>query len=157
MLKKLVTSQMTQRVVVDVCSPAKDRWVTQACTRPMQDAVALAEAYSPGRFQRRAGAFGLSAGVAMDLRLGGIWSLRLTRSISQERLTVEKPHLLIFSSHVLGLLPVAGKARQNGRGCRSRAGITWSLVAVWHYRRSNKVDVFSSNILGRRRRGTSHA
>ena len=32
------------------------------------DAVALAQAYSPGRFQQRPGAFGLSAGVAMDLR-----------------------------------------------------------------------------------------
>ena len=32
------------------------------------DAVALAEAYSLARFQQRAGAFGLSAGVAMDLR-----------------------------------------------------------------------------------------
>ena len=34
------------------------------------DAVALAEAFSPARFQRRAGACGLSVGVAMDLRLG---------------------------------------------------------------------------------------
>ena len=32
------------------------------------DAVALTEAYSPAMFQQRAGAFGLSAGVAMDLR-----------------------------------------------------------------------------------------
>ena len=31
------------------------------------DAVTLAEAYSPTRFHRRVGAFGLSAGVAMDL------------------------------------------------------------------------------------------
>ena len=37
------------------------------------DALALAEAYSPARFQQRGGAFGLSAGVAMDLRLG--WDL----------------------------------------------------------------------------------
>ena len=36
------------------------------------DAVALAEAYSPASRQR-AGAFGLSAGVAVDLRLG--WDL----------------------------------------------------------------------------------
>ena len=34
------------------------------------DAVALAEAYSKARFQQRAGAFGLSASEAMDLRFG---------------------------------------------------------------------------------------
>ena len=34
------------------------------------DTVALAEAYSLARFQQRAGACGLNAGVAMDLRLG---------------------------------------------------------------------------------------
>ena len=39
------------------------------------DAVAPAEAHSPARFQQRAGAFGLSAGVVMDLRLG--WDLGL--------------------------------------------------------------------------------
>ena len=48
------------------------------------DAVALV--YSLARFQQRAGAFGLSAGVAMDLRL---------------RLSDEKPHLLIFSTMCL--------------------------------------------------------
>ena len=37
------------------------------------DAVALVEACSPARFQQRAGAFGLSADVAIDLRLDGIW------------------------------------------------------------------------------------
>ena len=42
------------------------------------DAVALAEAYSLARFQQRTGAFGLSAGVAMDLRFG--WDLELTGS-----------------------------------------------------------------------------
>ena len=41
------------------------------------DAVALAEAYS-STSQQRAGALGLSAGVAMDLRLG--WDLGHTRS-----------------------------------------------------------------------------
>ena len=34
------------------------------------DAATLAEAYSPARFQQRACAFGLSASVAMNLRLG---------------------------------------------------------------------------------------
>ena len=53
-----------------------------ACRRPCgtqralgADAASLAEAYSPARCQRRAGAFGLSAGVAMGLRLG--WDLGL--------------------------------------------------------------------------------
>ena len=39
------------------------------------DTVALAEVCSPARFRQRAGAFGLSPGVAMDLRLG--WDLGL--------------------------------------------------------------------------------
>ena len=41
------------------------------------DAVPLVETYSTKR--QRAGAFGLSAGVAMDLRLGGIWGSEPTR------------------------------------------------------------------------------
>ena len=59
------------------------------------DAVALAEAYSPARFQQRAGAFGLSAGVGMDLRLG--WDLGREADQAQKRLSVEKPQLLILS------------------------------------------------------------
>ena len=42
------------------------------------DAVVLAAAYAPARFDQRAGASGSIAGVAMDLRLG--WGSRLTRS-----------------------------------------------------------------------------
>ena len=58
------------------------------------DAVALAEAYSPARFQRRAGAFSLSAGVAMDLRLGWDLGLETDQVKAQKRLSVEKLHLL---------------------------------------------------------------
>ena len=61
-----------------------------------REAVALradAEAYSPARFQQRAGAFGLG-GVAM--RLG--WDLVLR---ADERVSDEKPHLLIVSSMCL--------------------------------------------------------
>ena len=61
------------------------------------DGVALAEAYSPARFQRRAGAFGLIAGVAMDLRLGWDLGLEADQVKVQKRLSVEKPHLLILS------------------------------------------------------------
>ena len=44
------------------------------------DAVALAESYS-STSRQRAGAFGLSAGVAMDLRYwDGIWGSEPTRS-----------------------------------------------------------------------------
>ena len=60
------------------------------------DAVALVEAYSQERSQRKAGAFGLHAGVAMDLRLG--WDLGLCddRKEAQGRLDVEKPYLLVL-------------------------------------------------------------
>ena len=66
------------------------------------DAVALAEAYSPASRQR-AGAFGLSAGVAMDLRLG--WDLvqRADPVKAEKRLRDEKPHLLILSPMCLAL------------------------------------------------------
>ena len=66
------------------------------------DGVALAEAHSPARFQRRAGAFGLSAGVAMDLRLGWDLELEVDQFKAQKRLSVEKPHLLILSPVCLG-------------------------------------------------------
>ena len=62
------------------------------------DAVALAEAYSPARFQQRAGALGLSAGVAMDLRFGWDLGLQADRVQAQKWLSDEKPRLLIFLS-----------------------------------------------------------
>ena len=61
------------------------------------DAVALAEAYSKARFQQRAGAFGLSASEAMDLRFGRDLGLQADRVKAQKRLSDEKPHLLIVS------------------------------------------------------------
>ena len=66
------------------------------------DAVALAEAYSPASRQR-AGAFGLSAVVAMDLRLG--WDLvqRADPVEAEKRLSDEKPHLLILGPMCLAL------------------------------------------------------
>ena len=56
------------------------------------DAVTLAEAYSPARFQQRAGAFSLSAGVAMDLRVGRDLGLDADQVKARKRLSVEKPH-----------------------------------------------------------------
>ena len=60
------------------------------------DAVALAEAYSLTSRQR-VGAFGLSSGVAMDLRL--VWDLgqRADQVKAEKRLSDEKPHLLKMS------------------------------------------------------------
>ena len=60
------------------------------------DAAALVEACSP-ESQQRAGALGLSAGVAMDLRLGWDLELRADQVKAQKRLSDEKPHLLISS------------------------------------------------------------
>ena len=67
------------------------------------DAVALAEAYSPASRQR-AGAFGLSAGVAMDLRLGCGLGQRADQVKAEKRLNDEKPNLLNFEFHVPGSL-----------------------------------------------------
>ena len=54
------------------------------------DAVALAEAYSPAGFQRRAGAFGLRACEVMDLRLGWDLGLEGDQVKASKRLSVEK-------------------------------------------------------------------
>ena len=58
------------------------------------DAVALVESYS-STSRQRAGAVGLSAGAAMDLRLGWDLSLRVDLVKAENRLSDEKPHLLI--------------------------------------------------------------
>ena len=76
-------------------------------------AVALVEAYSPGS-QQLAGAFGSSASVAMDLRLG--WDLGLRPDQVKTQKSDEKPYLLIFESHALGFLSATTHhARQVGR------------------------------------------
>ena len=61
------------------------------------DAVALAEAYSPARFQQLAGASGLCAGVAMDLRLGWDLVLDANQVKAENRSSDEKLHLLVLS------------------------------------------------------------
>ena len=76
MQKMPVMKQMMQ--TVEVCSPIQDDsmpGLRREAGALGADAVALAEAHSPARLQQHAGAFGLSAGVAMDLRLG--WDLGL--------------------------------------------------------------------------------
>ena len=49
------------------------------------------------RAQQRAGEFGLSAGVAMDLRMGWDLGLEADQVNPQKRCSDEKPHLLIVS------------------------------------------------------------
>ena len=64
------------------------------------DAVALAEADSSATGQR-AGAFGLSAGVAMDLRLGWDLGQRADQVKAEKSLNDEKLYLLILSPRCL--------------------------------------------------------
>ena len=61
------------------------------------DAVALVSTYS-STSRQRAGASGLSTGVAMDLRLGRDLVLRADQVKAEKRLRDEKPHVLIFLS-----------------------------------------------------------
>ena len=75
--------------------PIQDRWLTTAMPELRReaealgaDAVALAEAYSSASRQR-AGAFGLSAGVAMDLRLGWDLGQRADQVKAEKRLNDE--------------------------------------------------------------------
>ena len=54
----------------------------EAADRLCADAVALAEAYSPERFKPLAGAFGLRAGLALDLGAG--WDLSVPKQRGSE-------------------------------------------------------------------------
>ena len=117
------------------------------------NAVALAEAYS-STSRQRAGAFGLSAGVAMDLRLG--WDLwqRADQVKAEKRLSDEKPHLLILSPRCLSLslsLDCNTPSQTSWRNCGSRANVIWSLYAVQQDCKSSEVDAFSLSIPWRRR------
>ena len=117
------------------------RWEARALGA---DAVARVEAYSPARFQQRAGAFGLSAGVAMDLRLGWDLGQRADQVKAEKRLSDEIPHLLILSPMCLSLSRL--------KNCESRANVTWSLHAVWQDCKSSEVDASSLSIPWRRQR-----
>ena len=94
--KMLVMKQMTQ--VVEVHSLIQDSWLMTASAssggRPRRSEPMLwhrRESYSSTSWQR-AGAFGLSAGVAMDLRLGWDLGQRADQVEAEERLSDEKPH-----------------------------------------------------------------
>ena len=97
------------------------------------------------RIRRRAGsemgAFGLSAGVAMDLRLGWDLGLRADQVKAQKRLSDETPHLFILSPHVLGFLSVAGAQHQARRELLEQG--KRHLHAVWQNCKSSEVDAFS--------------
>ena len=128
----LVMKQMTQ--VVEVHSPGS--MVDDSMPELRRDsealggdAVALAEAYS-STSRQRAGAFGLSAGVAVDLRFGWDLGQRADQVKAEKRLSDEKPHLLIFGSHVPMSLGCNTPSQTSLRNCGSRANVIWSLRAV---------------------------
>ena len=104
--KMLVTKQMMQ--VVEVHSPIQDRWLTRACpssgVRPRRSELMLWHCGGvSSASQQRAGAFGLSAGVAMDLRLGWDLGQRADQVKVEKRLNDERPHLLTLSPMCLAL------------------------------------------------------
>ena len=154
--KMLVMKQMMQ--VVEVHSPIQDRWLTTAC--PSSGGRPRRSEPMPwhwrGRIRRswqRAGAFGLSAGVAMDLRLGWDLGQRADQVKAEKRLSDEKPHLLILSPMCLSLslsLDCNTPSQTSWRNCGSRANVIWSLHAVQQDCKSSKVDAFSSSIPWRR-------
>ena len=99
--------------------------------------VALAESYSSTN-QQRASAFGLSAGVAMDLRLGWDLGQRDDQVKAEKRLNDEKPH---FGSHVPVSLGYNTPSQTSWQKCWSRASVTWSLHVIWQNCKSSEVNV----------------
>ena len=92
----------------------------------------------------------------MDLRLGRDVGLKADQVKAPEEVEYREATPALFESHVLGP-PSCRRSTQSQtdwQNCWNRAGITWSLLAVWQNRRSSEVDAFSSKVLGRRRRGT---
>ena len=110
------------------------------------NAVALTELYS-STSRQRAGAFGLSAGVAMDLRLGWDLSLRADQVKAEKRMSDDKPHSLILSPMCLSLsLDFDTPTQTNWQNCGSKANVIWSLHAAWQDCKSSKMDLFSLSI-----------
>ena len=111
--KTLVKKQMTQ--VVEVHSLTWDRWSTTACPssggRLRRSELMLS--YS-STSRQQAGAFGLSAGVAMDLRLGWDLSLRADQVKAEKKVERRETTFAHFDLH-----------------------------AVWQECKSSKVDAFS--------------
>ena len=89
------------------------------------DAVALAEPYSASG--QRAGAFGLSAGVAMDLRLGWDLGQRADQVKAEKRLNDSflSPRCLTLSRLQHAKPDELAELREE-----SRANVIWSLHAV---------------------------
>ena len=59
--------------------------------------IDVAEVYGPGRYTTRAGEFGLTPGIAFDLRTGWDFNLEADREEARRRRREEKPLLLIGS------------------------------------------------------------
>ena len=90
--------------------------------------MALAEAYSSASRQQ-AGAFGLSAGVAMDLRLGWDLGQRANQIKAEKRMSDEKPHLLIFEVPCACLsLDCNTPSQTSWQNCGSRANVIWNFA-----------------------------
>ena len=108
------------------------------------DAVALVETYS-STSRQRAGAFGLSAGVAVGLRLGWDLGQRANQVKAEKRLSDEKPHLLILSPMCLSLSlsTATRRARRVGRTARAGQKSVGVLHAVWQDCTSSEVDALS--------------
>ena len=116
------------------------------------DAVALVETYSSTRRQR-AGASGLSAGVATDLRLGWDLGQRADQVTAEKRLSDEKPQLHILRPMCLSFsLDCSTPSQTSWQHCGSRANVTWSLHAVQQDCKSSEMDAFSLSITWRRQR-----
>ena len=105
----------------------------EAADRLCADAVALAEAYSPERFKPRAGAFGLRAGLALDLRTG--WDLSVPKQQEEARVATrhEKPTFWYYRLSVWR----SARCRISTRGLRTTrpswqtAACILSMLAAW--------------------------
>ena len=93
------------------------------------------------RSRQRAGAFGLSAGVAMDLRLGWDLGLRADQVKAEKRLSDEKPHLLVLSPMCLCLSRLQHTKPDELAELREQ-GKRHLEFAVWQDCKSSEVDAF---------------
>ena len=96
-----------------------------------------------------AGAFGLSAGVAMDLRLGWDLGIEADQVKLPKRLSFEKPHVHFEPCAWLPVQALLAELVEQGRR-------TWSLMQSGRVA-SRARWAFSSIILRRRHRGMSRA
>ena len=114
-------------------------------------AVALVETFS-STSKQQARAFGLSAGVAMDLRLGWDLGQRAEQVKAEKRLSDEKPYLLMSSPMCLALSRLQHAKPDKLAELREQGKSHLELHAVWQNCKSSLVDAFSLSIPWRRQR-----